>query len=231
MTKFFLIAIPILLAIGIPVSAICWWIRSFSYYPLFHPSPPGWLDIYWSQWTNGIKIASIVLAALWILDLIIWIIAKKRENKFYGELGSAMSMLRRGSDWIVDEHGQATRPPEEATEPPVSTPTEFIDPSELIRPRSVFEEGQDFLSKYKYHENEHAKGETESTKEGKMKNYENDARVFLMKQKVSRLVEEGRLTPNEAIKLRQDIENSIDSPETYLDTKRFLQAIRHRPSK
>lgn len=226
MRKRFLVTISVLLVVGILVSAIYWWAHSFSF---GIPHPAGWVDVYWNQWYHWVKISLLVLAALWILYLLIWIIGKKREGKIYRnmDMGRAMNVSPRGVDWIAPEHGAAYR----SEDKPQGEPIEFIDPSEVIRPRSVFEEGQDFLSKYKYHENEHAKGETASTKEGRMKNYENDARVFLMKQEVSRLVEEGRLTPNEAIKLRQDIENSIDRPETYLDTKHFLQAIRHRPTK
>jgi len=241
MTKFLLIITLILLVVGIPVSAICWWNHSFSYgYGLLYgrPFPAGWLDNYWALWAHWVKVALIILAALWILDLVLWIKAKREENEFYRVLGIGMNLSPSSSvenyaDFIADKDGVVTdvRKNKSKTEPHVvAEPVESIPIVESWSP--PFGSGQDFLSKYKYHENEHAKGETDSTKESKMKNYENDARVFLLNQEVSRLVEEGGLISNdEAIKLRQYIENSVDSPKTYLDTKRFLQAIRYRPSK
>ena len=217
MTKLLTYVTAIFLIIGIPISTIYWW-------PQFWGPQFSLATGYWDQWIHGLKIASAVLAALWVLRLVLWIRSKREASKFYGAMGRDMNVSARREDWRVNKEGQAFHPEDE----PQSEPISYIVPEPLIS-QSVFQQGKDFL--YKYHENEHARGETDSTKEGKMKNYENDARILLMKQEVSRLVEEGRLPPNEAIKLRRDIENSIDSPETYLDTKHFPQAIRHRPSK
>jgi hypothetical protein len=207
LTRFLYITTLILLILGIPVSAIYWWAHSWA--------PGVWYSGYWGDWIRWVLIASAVLVSLWILDLIMWIRNKREKADQYRKFKTSLqnSSPPSNTDFTVDEHGQATYVKNQST---------VTDP--------VFEEGRNFISNNKYH-NEFFKSETDSTKESKTKNSENDARINLMKGEVNYLVEEGKLTTNEAIKLRHDIENSIDSPQTYLDTKHFLQAIRHRPSK
>jgi hypothetical protein len=144
--------------LGIPASAIYWWIHSLV--------PGVWYPGYWGQWTHWIIIASAILAALWILRLIMWIIAKKRESRFYQEVGRAMNVPHIGqsyyfgpdgsgatysqevesdADWVAPEHGPATRPKRpKVSEPIVSEPISYVAP-EPLGSQSIFQQGQEFL--------------------------------------------------------------------------------------
>jgi hypothetical protein len=43
-------------------------------------APPGWVNSYWDLWFQGVKIAFLVVAALWIVKLIFWIRNKVTQN-------------------------------------------------------------------------------------------------------------------------------------------------------
>lgn len=135
MTRFLLKATLILLVVGIPLSAICWWFRPFLSPGVFFPG-------YWGQWVHWVKIGLIVLAALWLLRLIIWIIAKKGESKFSGDMGRGVNVspplgvtptakdrgAPNGKHWYVKPDGTITdTPPYNASEP-----ISFVDQSEFI---------------------------------------------------------------------------------------------------
>jgi hypothetical protein len=139
LTKFFLIATLILLVVGIPVSAIYWWVHSWA--------PGVWYSGYWNQWAHWVIIASVALAALWILYLIVWIIAKKRERKFHRDTGTALQSMNvspsepSGKRWYVKPDGTAT----DTLPPNASETISFVDPSEFINSQSPFEHGADFM--------------------------------------------------------------------------------------
>jgi len=120
------------------------------------------------QWIHWIMIASAVLAALWILRLIIWIKERREESKFPRDTGEGMNVLppadfteptyqevESDADWVVPEHGPATRPKKPKF-------TEHIV-SEPLMSQSVFQPEEDLLSKLDKHRRTQA--ETEQIKE------------------------------------------------------------------
>jgi hypothetical protein len=170
LTRFLYITTLIFLVVGIPVSTIYWWPQFWG--PQF--SHPG----YWDQWVHWLKIASAVLAALWILDLIIWIKKKREESKFYRDRARAMNISPpenaspRGPDWIAPEQGPAYRPEDKAQSEPIGF-VDSVDASELINSQSSFEHGADFLTN----------------------------------QRINRLLEEGEITIKEAEATRRQTKN------------------------
>ena len=67
--------------------------------------------------------------------------------------------------------------------------------------------------------------------QNKMKSDENDSRKSILKQEVSDLAGEGKITINEAVKLNQQIEDTVKNPQSYVQTRRFLHSIWNRPIK
>jgi len=104
MTKVLIYITIIFALIAIPVSTIYWW-----------PGFWGPQSEYWYPWIPWLKIALAVIAALWLLRLIIWIREKREGGKFYGGIPTSEGTAPRSKgdapsgvvDWIVDEHGQA----------------------------------------------------------------------------------------------------------------------------
>jgi hypothetical protein len=130
----------------------------------------------------------------------------------------------RGADWIAAEHGPAYRPENKNENEHV----EFVEPVEIIKPQSVSDEGKDPFSKYKLY-NSTRDGLSEM--QNKMKSDENDSRKSILKQEVSDLAGEGKITINEAVKLNQQIEDTVKNPQSYVQTRRFLHSIWNRPIK
>ena len=104
MTKVLIYITIIFALIAIPVSTIYWW-----------PGFWGPQSEYWYPWFPWLKIALAVIAALWLLRLIIWIREKREGGKFYGGIPTSEGTAPRSKgdapsgvvDWILDEHGQA----------------------------------------------------------------------------------------------------------------------------
>jgi len=131
------------------------------------------------QWIHWVLIASAVLAALWILRLIIWVKERRKEADFYRAMGRGMDVspplgvtptaedrgAPNGKRWYVKPDGTTTdTPPYNASEPISSIV------SEPLMSQSVFQQEQDLLSKLqKYKRNEaetdRIKEETELIKE------------------------------------------------------------------
>jgi len=127
----------------------------------------------------------------------------------------------RETDWIAPEQGPAYRP-ENKNE---SEPIEIIEPSEIIRQRPILDKDNNTFSKYKFN---NSTGDALSRMQNKMKTDENDSRKSILKQEVSSLTGEGKITINEAIKLNQKIDDSVNSPQSYVETRRFLHSIWNR---
>lgn len=169
LTKFLLAITLILLVVGIPVSTIYWWPQFWG--PQF--SNPG----YWSQWVHWLNIAFIILAALWILDLIIWkrewildiitpIIPRKKKGEAELKIPKFPSSRE---DWRVNEHGQAFHLEDE----PNSESINFGEPTEFNSSQSNFEHIE----------------------------------KSLINQKINRFIEEGKITIKEAEAIRRQTMN------------------------
>lgn len=147
------------------------------------------------QWIHWVLIASAVLAALWILHLIIWIKEKRGGSKFHRARAMNISTPENASprrpDWIFYEHGQARHPEDE----PQGEPTP-LEPMDYIKP------------------------EREGTRIG--------AWQYLNNQKLNKLVEEKRLTPDEALEYRREIEKAGGDDFSQMQLGGLLGAIEHR---
>ena len=159
------------------------------------------------QWIHWVLIASAVLAALWILRLIIWI-KKKRvstpENALEASLEALLeafpaspeapqagSPSPRGPDWVAPEQGPAYRPEDKLQSEP--TP---LEPMGYIKP------------------------DREGTRIGVWQ--------YLNNQKLNKLVEEKRLTPDEALEYRREIEKVGGDDSSQMQLGGLLGAIEHR---
>lgn len=161
MTRFLIYVTTIFLIIGIPTALA----------ELVQPSR--------GQWIHWIIIASAVLAALWILDLVLWIRAKREESKFFRNRATNESSPEKYAGaiptfedtapppelayWEVNDKGQATpiyKP--RVVEHIVSEPISYIVPEPLMS-QSAFQREEDLLSKVDKHKRTQA--ETELIKE------------------------------------------------------------------
>ena len=82
MTRFVWVVTSIFI-VGTPISALIWWGQGLGmrYGTVFgQEAPPGWVNGYWALWFEGVKIAFLVVAALWIVKLIFWIRNKVTQN-------------------------------------------------------------------------------------------------------------------------------------------------------
>jgi hypothetical protein len=158
-----------------------------------------------------------------ILGIILLIIFFKKNSSAGVPAGYLYEPPSR-PDWVSSEHGPAYRPEDKIYNEHV----EFVDSGEIIRPQSVSDEGKGPFSKYKFH---NSNSDAVSRMRDKIKSDDNDMRKSMLKQEVSNLTGEGKITPNEAIKLNKQIDDSVNSPKSYIDTDRFLRSIRNRPNK
>jgi hypothetical protein len=107
MTKVLIWITVIFALIAIPISTIYWW-----------PGFWGPQADYWYPWIPWLKIASAVIAGLWLLRLIIWIRERRVGVKLYGAIPYCEGTAPHGTgdepsggaDWIVGKDGEARRP-------------------------------------------------------------------------------------------------------------------------
>ena len=107
MTKVLVYITVIFALFTIPISTIYWW-----------PGFWGPQADYWYPWIPWLKIASAVIAGLWLLRLILWVRDRRPAVRFHRDIPTCECTAPHSTsdepvgeaDWIVDEHGQARRP-------------------------------------------------------------------------------------------------------------------------
>ena len=128
------------------------------------------------------------------------------------------------TDWVAPEHGPAYRPADKNKGEPI----EFVDSSEFIKPKSIVDGNKYSIFKSKQDD---LKGDAFSKLWDKTRSDVNDSRKSILKQEVSDLAGEGKITIDEAVKINQQIEDTVKNPQSYVQTRRFLRSIWNRPIK
>ena len=182
MTRLLIYVTAIFLIIGIP-SALA---------DLVQPSR--------GQWIHWVLIASAVLAALWILRLIIWIKRKIEEKVSYRDMNVSTSKPTLKANRVPPPHGTIYVSPDgTATDTPPPNTSETLETHEFVEPM------------------QNIKSEREATHMGVWQGINN--------QKLDKIVQEGRLTPREALEFQRAIEKAGDDLFSQERLGNLLQAI------